>query len=183
MDNWYYKVFGIEFGPVKFERLIELAKSHGISHDDQVRFGEKGNWRRAGSMGQLMAHLPFAPTPKPHSVASSKPANKSSASEAHDSEGFPVNGSATEEFTLVEEQPQDTEHVWWCKCQNREYGPVDLPTLIEWAATGRLQRGDQVRFGQDPYIPAGDLPGLFPEPPPASINGNGQHIPPIQRAS
>ena len=56
MDGWYYKIFGIEFGPVKMDKLIELAKSHAMSRDDQVRFGENGSWRRVGTIGQLMAH-------------------------------------------------------------------------------------------------------------------------------
>lgn len=177
MDNWYYKVFGIEFGPVKLERLIELAKSHGISHDDQVRFGEKGNWRRVGSIGQLMAHLPFASVPRQHLSSTPEAVHESSPLVEQSPEAHSHNGSEVAEFTVVEETPQDTEHVWWCRSQNREYGPVALPTLIEWASTGRLQRYDEVRFGQDPYIPAGDLPGLFPEPVAqiaAAVNGNGQ---------
>ena len=57
MDSWYYKLFGDEYGPVGLEELVELAKNRSLSSDDEVRFGEKGAWRRAGSMGQLMAHM------------------------------------------------------------------------------------------------------------------------------
>ena len=51
MDSWYYKLFGAEFGPVSLDELVELAKSHSLSVDDEVRFGETGIWRRAGSIG------------------------------------------------------------------------------------------------------------------------------------
>ena len=75
MDGWYYKLFGDGFGPVTFDELIELAKSHTLSSDDEVRFGENGAWRRAGSMGQLMAHMPsgahlpyIAPLPSPNNL-------------------------------------------------------------------------------------------------------------------
>ena len=189
MDGWYYKIFGIEFGPVKLDKLIELAKSHAISRDDQVRFGEKGSWRRVGTIGQLMAHLPFEASQKVIGGKSTEPEADTSNSPVFDQvPAAPMSDHPTPTDTI---ETVDTDRRWWCNIQGREYGPVELPKLIEWAATGRLLRDDLVRFGNDPYVLASELPGLFPDqasvmPPPNIQNIQSNPVaptPPIQKAS
>lgn len=59
-DDWYYNVFGQELGPVPFHDLIELVRAEQISADDQVKLGLQGKWRTVGSIGRLMAVLPYA---------------------------------------------------------------------------------------------------------------------------
>ncbi len=62
MDEWYYRSIddqGTEVGPFPFDGIIELAKSGRLSADDEVRLGVDSKWRRAGSMGRLVAVLPF----------------------------------------------------------------------------------------------------------------------------
>jgi hypothetical protein len=61
-DEWYYRMTGdegVEVGPLTFDALIELAKSGRLTSDDEVRLGVDGKWRRAGSMGRLVAVLPY----------------------------------------------------------------------------------------------------------------------------
>src|SRR4051794_28291929 len=64
MDGWYYKLFGIEFGPVSIEKLVELINVRSLGRHDEVCFGANGKWRRVGSIGPLMTHLPFEASEK-----------------------------------------------------------------------------------------------------------------------
>lgn len=58
-DDWYYNVGGLVLGPVTFDELLELGRNEQLSADDNIRLGANGKWRRAGSIGRLMAVLPF----------------------------------------------------------------------------------------------------------------------------
>lgn len=61
-DEWYYRMTdddGVEVGPLTFDALIKLAKSGRLTSDDEVRLGVDSKWRRAGSMGRLVAVLPY----------------------------------------------------------------------------------------------------------------------------
>lgn len=63
-DDWFYKVCGLEHGPVTFEGLLTLARTQQLGAEDSVKLGAGGKWRRAGSIGRLVAVLPFqAPVP------------------------------------------------------------------------------------------------------------------------
>jgi hypothetical protein len=58
-DDWFYNVGGLELGPVSFDELLDLGRNEQIAADDPVKLGINGKWRRAGSIGRLMAVLPF----------------------------------------------------------------------------------------------------------------------------
>lgn len=58
-DQWIYRIGGQELGPVTFQELVELAKQSRLSADDQIRLHGSRLWRRAGSIGRLMAVFPF----------------------------------------------------------------------------------------------------------------------------
>ncbi|HEX8280704.1 MAG TPA: DUF4339 domain-containing protein, partial [Chthoniobacterales bacterium] len=54
---------------------------------------------------------------------------------------------------------------WFVRVHEKEYGPVDLETLLEWKAEGRLIPENEVRTSADaPWRPAAVLPELFPLP-------------------
>ena len=75
-DEWYYQQPSINAavtGPMTFEALLEQAKSGRLSADDEVKFGVDGKWRRAGSMGRLVAVLPYRTAPR-NIQAAPKPA-------------------------------------------------------------------------------------------------------------
>ena len=155
-NNWWCRIQDEVFGPIDMEKLVDLAKSHVVSRDDQVRFGENGIWRRVGSIGPLMAHLPFES--KEQVVLKNPRTGPSDAQIETVDDGSagtspPDNGS------------REIEDRWWCRIENKEYGPIELAKVVEWAATGRLLKSDEVRFGRDPYMAAGELAGLFPEEP------------------
>jgi hypothetical protein len=63
-DEWYYEMGGQELGPITFDELLTFAEQEQISADDQVKLGAQGKWRRAGSIGRLMAALPYKPVEK-----------------------------------------------------------------------------------------------------------------------
>jgi hypothetical protein len=52
-DQWYYKSFGQEMGPVSFADVSQMAEDGVLHSDDYVRKGETGAWQRAGRMPQL----------------------------------------------------------------------------------------------------------------------------------
>lgn len=58
-QEWFYDVGGFEMGPVSFIDLLALARSQQIAADDRVKAGVNGKWRTVGSIGRLMAVLPF----------------------------------------------------------------------------------------------------------------------------
>src|SRR4051812_22985997 len=54
---------------------------------------------------------------------------------------------------------------WFVRVQEAEYGPVDLETLLEWKAEGRLIPTNEVREASDTdWTIAGTIPALFPPP-------------------
>ncbi len=53
MDEWFYKAFGEEHGPVSFERLQEMALKNQLSPQDRVRSAEWKEWVAARTVPQL----------------------------------------------------------------------------------------------------------------------------------
>ncbi|MDQ6655294.1 MAG: DUF4339 domain-containing protein [Verrucomicrobiota bacterium] len=54
---------------------------------------------------------------------------------------------------------------WFVRVEGKEYGPVDLDTLREWQADGRVIPQNEVRPAGGDWIFAGAVPELFPPPP------------------
>ncbi len=51
---------------------------------------------------------------------------------------------------------------WFVRVADKEYGPVDLPTLHEWKAEGRLIPTNELRRdGDSAWVPAADIGDLF----------------------
>lgn len=54
------------------------------------------------------------------------------------------------------------------RVEGKEYGPVDTDELREWRDEGRLIRQNELcRVGEERWIPAGELPEIFGDEPPA----------------
>lgn len=183
-DRWWCKILDNEIGPMTFDELGELAKNRTMSRDDQVRFGESGNWRRAGSIGPLMTHFPFQASERVITTGKRSSAQMSvvdvESRQAPSAPAYtpvpayipaPVQAPAPTPVPVahvpeaVPASPAAADVRWWCLIQDKEYGPVEMPRLVEWAANGRLHSYDYVRMGQNEYIPASDVPGLFPKRP------------------
>ncbi|OYW10751.1 MAG: hypothetical protein B7X34_04245, partial [Acidobacteriia bacterium 12-62-4] len=57
--HWFYRLAGQDLGPLTFRELTDLAKQGVLTADDEVKCGAQGRYRRAGSIGRLMAALPY----------------------------------------------------------------------------------------------------------------------------
>src|SRR6266478_2642065 len=58
---------------------------------------------------------------------------------------------------------------WIVRVQGKEYGPVDVETLVEWRDEGRVLSSNQARRADaDLWITAAEIPGLFEPAPVAS---------------
>ena len=85
LDDWYCMVHGNELGPLSFEELVKFAEHDNVSADDEVKLGANGKWRRVGSIGRLVAVLPYraveSKTPVPATKSNSATRSKMSAAE------------------------------------------------------------------------------------------------------
>ena len=58
-DDWFCQFGGQELGPLSFDELLEYVENEQLGAEDQVKLGVRGKWRRVGSIGRLMAALPY----------------------------------------------------------------------------------------------------------------------------
>jgi len=97
VDQWYCQVGGLELGPLTFDELLDLAKTQQITADDDVRLGAGSKWRRAGSIGRLMAAMPYQ-NPEFTKAASAPKANSSRPLPRHNQ----IDAATVEAAALVE---------------------------------------------------------------------------------
>src|SRR5438874_10840806 len=61
---------------------------------------------------------------------------------------------------------QEVTEEWIVRVQGKEYGPVNIETLREWKAEGRLLPSNDARLSDvDLWTTAAEIPGLFSLPP------------------
>lgn len=58
-DGWYCMLGGQELGPLMIDELIDYVEHEQLTADDEVKLGDHGKWRRVGSIGRLMAVIPY----------------------------------------------------------------------------------------------------------------------------
>ncbi|MFO0917239.1 MAG: GYF domain-containing protein, partial [Planctomycetaceae bacterium] len=76
-DQWYYRLFGTEFGPVSRSALDNLIQSSQLNHNDEIRAEGAPAWGRvrdlfAPQTGATSANGPNTPT---ESLSASTPAS------------------------------------------------------------------------------------------------------------
>ena len=75
---------------------------------------------------------------------------------------------------------QGVSEEWIVRVQGREYGPVNIDTLLEWKAEGRLLPVNEARRANvDFWTTAAEIPGLF-NVPPAVSSVDAVTQPPVQ---
>lgn len=146
MDGWYYKLFDADFGPVTFEDLVELAKNNTLSREDQVRFGEEGPWRRAGSIGPLMAHFPFEAGS--HVITKAAPREVELESSIGIDDFVIADTSVKAGPSKASNGSAEIDNSWYCKIHDNDFGPMTFDELVEMAKVETLSRDDDVRLGQ-----------------------------------
>lgn len=105
LDEWYCLLHGNELGPLSFDELLKYAEHDNLSADDQVKLGANGKWRRVGSIGRLVAVLPYRPVES----KTPAPANRTNKSKTPASEQRVIEGSgkaAPSPMSSAEAAPQ-----------------------------------------------------------------------------
>jgi len=185
-DDWYCMIHGQELGPLTFDEVLEFAERGQFDANDDVKLGESGKWRKVGSIGRLVAVLPFhepqAPEPKPPEKVAPPvpaPAVKVVAVAAPppppkpNPELIAANNAVVQAETALAAADQtakmlvswalarNVDPTWWAWYGGAEYGPVGFTQIFEWALTGRFQLSDFVKNGfHGHYGPASNVPGL-----------------------
>jgi hypothetical protein len=127
-DSWHYKLLGIEFGPVPFDALIQLAQSSSIGPTDEVREGEAGEWVSASSIVGLFS----TPQSKPQEPS---PAVADSSSE----------GSSAQPLMPVSTPSADGSMLFFWQSFGQEFGPVPQGEFRKMIEREQLSAGDQMR--------------------------------------
>lgn len=118
-DQWFYRVFGEEFGPMPLEKLKELAESGTIQPLDDVR-SISGDWMPAVNVDKLG----LSTSQRRTSTAVATPAS---------------------DFEVVTQAPADT---WYCQIGGTELGPVSFDEIIAFAEKEQIGPDDQVKLGR-----------------------------------
>ncbi len=186
-DEWYCRFDNQELGPVSFEELVEFTKGEQLAANDEVKLGVSGKWRRVGSIGRLVAVLPFqeiaaeppATVPSPATVAAAAPkaavppipptavTEEASKAPAFDRDIVRAEAAAEATELVVRRMIGFTlspgcDSSWWAAINGAESGPIAFAQLFELALNGQLKPGDFIRNGMyGQYTHAANLPGLF----------------------
>lgn len=189
-NDWYYMFHGVEMGPIGFEEIVEFAQQGQLEANDEVRLGASGKWRRVGSIGRLVAvlpyHEPITPTPPP-AVVAPRPVVKAPTPVQPEPAPAPVVEAAIEtaptppavDTGLIQAEAAylgatqaakslvawalapNLDPTWWGWIGGAERGPVGFVQIYDWATTGQLQLTDYVKNGLlGQYTPAANVPGL-----------------------
>jgi GYF domain 2 len=130
-EQWFYRMFGEEFGPVPLAGLKELAESGTISEYDEVRSAGSADWVVAGDVEQLGLR-----------------------SNGHGSVAVAMRGSDAEMKT-VSDADINTFSVdagvdeWFCMLGGQELGPLGIDELIKYAEYEQLTADDEVKLGRN----------------------------------
>jgi hypothetical protein len=187
-NDWYYMFHGQEMGPIGFEEVVAFAEQGQLESSDEVRLGTSGKWRRVGSIGRLVAVLPYhepaAPEPMPikqkpeaqltpavtptASVTPAAAPTTSSPVVQIPDEGL-IRAQAT--YTATEQAARtlvswalapNVDPTWWGWVGGVERGPIGFVQIYELALAGQLQASDYVKNGMyGQYVHAANVPGLF----------------------
>jgi hypothetical protein len=186
-DEWYCRFDNQELGPLSFEELVEFTKGEQLSANDDVKLGVSGKWRRVGSIGRLVAVLPYqevaaepqAALPNPPTVPAAvrkvavpaipptPVAEAASNAAAFDRDIVRAEAAAEATELVVRRMIGFTlspgcDSSWWVAINGAESGPVAFAQLFELALNGHLKPGDFIRNGMyGQYTHAANLPGLF----------------------
>jgi hypothetical protein len=190
-DDWFCQMLGQELGPLSFRELVDYAQQGQVAADDLVKLGANGKWRRVGSIGRLVAVLPYQeqPTqvaPRSTNLGDSQEVEVPLAPIAAPlvTPSVPSPAALAElqeaEAALVKAQVacapmiQAAHHqvswassptcdpTWAVSINGVTEGPVSFAQVMEWAISGKLRPIDFLCQGRfGQYVPAAIVPGVF----------------------
>ncbi len=103
-DEWYVSVGGKTYGPVTFDRLLKLAAANRLKAESLVRLGVEGKWRRAGSIGRIVAVLPSQAETK--SISAPKTVAACDALTSTPAQGMAIPAAASKSVAAVAPEPR-----------------------------------------------------------------------------
>lgn len=120
-DQWFYRMFGEDFGPVPFEKLREMADQGTVGAGDEVRSTNSHRWVMAGSVDGLgLSSL----------------------------NGGAVVATADNSDTTTD---VSTNRVglddWYCRVHGHELGPLSFEELVKFAEHDNVSADDEVKLG------------------------------------
>lgn len=145
-NGWFYESLGCTLGPISIEELTQHAESGELGPDDDVWMGQDGKRRRAGSIGRLMAAMPFQ-----SSTVTIE--NRPAAKPPGDTDIFDSNTTLREPAPARPAPPPPVavpptqEQLWYAWIRGQEFGPVSLQDLQQWYRDQRLTMNDAVKPG------------------------------------
>jgi hypothetical protein len=187
-NDWYYMFHGQEMGPIGFDEIVEFAEQGQLEASDEVRLGASGKWRRVGSIGRLVAVLPYhdpvVPEPMPiKQKTEAKPIPVVTPTAAVPAAVAPTASNpvvqvpdeglirAQATYTATQQAARtlvswalapNVDPTWWGWIGGVERGPIGFVQIYELAVAGQLQASDYVKNGMyGQYVHAANVPGLF----------------------
>lgn len=190
-DDWFCQMLGQELGPLSFRELVDYAEQGQVTADDLVKLGANGKWRRVGSIGRLIAVLPYQEQPAQVAPRSTNqgdsqevevpqfltparvvaPPSPSPAALAELQEAESALMKAEEACApMVQAAHQQVswasnptcDPAWAVSISGVIEGPVTFAQIMEWAISGKLRPIDFLCQGRfGQYVPAAIVPGLF----------------------
>jgi hypothetical protein len=171
-DACYCRTRTEELGPMRFEKLVALARNGRIARRDQVRIGARGQWVEARSVAGLFEE-PVKPASQ-HDDATAEVAALLDTMEIV-ADPTPVKQRAPLKAPqpaarLVDEgldtqaavDVPDAQAQWYCRLLGQEIGPIPWNDLRELVDTKQLGPNDRVRKGQAvAWVPASNVENLF----------------------
>lgn len=178
IDEWYCQMLGQELGPLSFCDLVGYAEQGQVTAEDLVKLGANGKWRRVGTIGRLVAVLPFQAqpvpiTPRPKtstdapnstvpvtanvapSVAVPSPPTPAQLAELQDAElALTKAEAACEPMIRVAQHHMSwasspaCDPAWWASINSVIEGPVPFTQLVDWAIAGKLRPIDYLCQGR-----------------------------------
>ena len=190
-DDWFCQMLGQELGPLSFRELVDYAEQGQVAADDLVKLGANGKWRRVGSIGRLVAVLPYQEqstqvAPRSTNQGDSQevevpqvlnpaplvaPPSPSPAALAELQKAESALMKAEEACApMVQAAHQQVswassptcDPAWAVSINGVIEGPVSFAQIVEWAISGKLRPIDFLCQGRfGRYVPAAIVPGLF----------------------
>lgn len=165
-DQWHYRIFGEEFGPVSESTLRGLIADGTLGPADEIRGEADSDWQTADTLASRSTNPDDSESDPAFSadlddmLAAPAPRRQTVPSDSGDESGMDLDAMLAPSTPQAQRKAESTE--WFYRVGGRKFGPVDFDTLFEHAAQGRFSRYDEIRApGDDQWVEAQSLVGLF----------------------
>lgn len=158
MSQWYYQLFGEEFGPVSGDGLRTLIEDGTLSATDSVRRAESSEWIPAGTAGSLLDAESEVASDLSDLSFEFEESGPSARKNAYGRPSPEASGSTVSAGGPVVDEEDLEELLYYFQAVGQALGPVSLDVLIRKAESGELNEHDLVRSEEDEaWLPAADI--------------------------